>query len=205
MSVVIATLTDRFIALCADKQTTNMKTGEINSNATTKIELWAPCIAIGWAGNFPLARLMLQAVKNVVLDAGCNTYSLEEIADLFAQAYYAAQDEYSDMPATVTAKFMVAGKLINGKLGVIQVTAGNGVSDVETIEAGSTPASLIFDPEDLSQEKCNQLLTKAILNTNHSKCANQHPIERAHRLAVQYISSRSKYVGHHSDYIFITQ
>lgn len=47
MSVVFTTYSDQFIMLCADKQSTNMKTGEVHDSAVTKVERWAPYMAIG--------------------------------------------------------------------------------------------------------------------------------------------------------------
>lgn len=41
MSVVFATITEHFIALCADKQVTNMGTGKTQMTAT-KVEKWSP-------------------------------------------------------------------------------------------------------------------------------------------------------------------
>lgn len=47
MSVVFTTYSDQFIMLCADKQSTNMKTGEVHDSAVSKVERWAPYMAIG--------------------------------------------------------------------------------------------------------------------------------------------------------------
>jgi len=203
MSVVFTTVTEEYIVLCADKQVTNMGTGEAQVNVATKIEKWTPSIGVGWAGNAALADIIISAVKGVVGKTKINSFTLEDLADLFAQAYYAARDEYPDMPADAIAKFAVTGRLSTGKLGIIQIIDGNDIADTEVFEAQPHPITLIFDPEDLSSEECNQLLTKALVNTRNKKTYGQDLLETAYRKAVRYVSEHSKYVGPKSDYLII--
>jgi len=203
MSVEFTTITDRFIALCADKQETNMRTGEKNISAATKVEKWSPEIAVGWCGNSDLANIILTAVKGYVGENGLDNFTLEELADWFAQTYYAARDEYQDMPANIVAKFVVAGRMPNGNFAAIQIIDGNDVADVEIFEARPTPITLIFEPEDLSSEVCNNLFSKAITNSKNKNTHGQSMLEAVHRKAVRYVSEYSKYVGHKSDYIII--
>ena len=117
--------------------------------------------------------------------------------------YYAALDEYDDIPDNVVAKFVVAGKLPNGKLAAIQVLDINGDADAEVIEATACPRTLIFAPDDISDDACNQLLSKAIANTKKQKFYGQSLVETSLRKAVRYISEHSEYVGPKSDYVII--
>ena len=121
MSVVFATITDEFVILCADKQATNPRTGETQIDAVTKVEKWASSIGIGRCGNLFLSDVMLSAVRKYVKENGVNNFTLEEIAEFFSQSYYIAKEEYSEISSGTACKFIVAGKLSNGKLGAIQV------------------------------------------------------------------------------------
>lgn len=132
-----------------------------------------------------------------------DNFSLEEIGDLFSQAYYAAKDENPNMPESIFAQFIVAGVLSSGKLGAAQIVIENGEADMEIIEASAKPATIIFGPGDISDEECNQLLQKAIMNSKNKRTHQKDLLEVVHRKAVRYVSERSKFVGPKSDYIFI--
>ena len=62
MSVIITTYSDKFIMMCADRQETNMVTGEIDKDAVTKIEKWTPTIAVGASGNKGVNRVIKESV-----------------------------------------------------------------------------------------------------------------------------------------------
>ena len=202
MSVLIATITDRFIALCADKWKTILKTGE--KEETTKIEQWSSGIAVGGTGNAVLDELVISTVGDYVKEHGIENFTLEEIGDLFGQAYYAVKDENPEMPENIFAQFIVAGVLSGEKLGAAQIVIDNGIADMEIIEAMEVPATIIFGPGDISDDECNQLFQKAIRNSKNKNTYQKDLLEVAHRKAVRYISERSKFVGPKSDYIFIT-
>lgn len=201
MSVLFATVLPNAVILCADKLAMNLETGE--SFTTKKIEQWSPTIAVGGIGCFALDEMIISGVRQHVKESGLDNFTLEEIAEAFGQCYYAIVETYSDMPKDAHAQFVVAGKLSNGKVGAIQIMVRNDEADMEIIEARDMPATIIFAPEDLSNEDCNQLLTKAIRNTAGKKNNTRDIMEAVHRKAVRYVSEHSKYVGPKADYIVI--
>lgn len=204
MSVVIATITDKQVILCADKQVTNMQTGEVKSDGATKIEKWSSSVGVSCCGNGALCEVILNAVRRYVAEeGGVDNFDLEDIADFFAQAYYAAVEEYSNMPSNIISKFIVAGKLSSGKVGVIELLLKDGIADAESIVAKELPVTLFHEPEDMSGEECNLLFQKAIAYTKKNNKYHQDPSESIHRRTVRYISERSKFVGHKSDYLVI--
>lgn len=204
MSVVFTTYSDQFIMLCADMQSTNMKAGEVHDSAVTKVERWAPYMAIGWAGNAALASAIVDAVHHVAEENGISGYTVEEMSDMFCQCFYAAKDEYTNMPAGLSVQFMVAGKLSNGNLGVGSIYANDDGPDLEIYEGTNLPSTTIFAPEDMTNDECNLLFQKAIANTRNKHTHQRNPLEMIHRKAVRYVSERSKYVSHKSDFVLIT-
>lgn len=201
MSVLFATITHDFAVLCADKMCTNEKTGEINT--VTKIEQWSPSIAVGGTGSAMLDELVISGVREHVKEKGLDSFTLEEIADLFGQCYYATREVYADMPEDTQANFVLVGRLSNGNSGAIQVSVGKDEADAEIIEAKNTPATLILAPSDVTDEECNHLFQKAALNSRKKNTYQRDLLEVAHRKAVRYVSERSKFVSPQSDYIFI--
>ena len=203
MSVVFTTYSDQFIMICADKQATNMRTGEIST--TTKTERWAPFMAVPWAGNGTLGKMIADAVHGFAAqEKRIADYTVEEISDMFCQCFYAAKDEYPDMPAGIVVKFIIAGKLENGKLGVGSIYANDEGPDLEIYEGKPMPSTVIFAAEDMTDDECNQLFQKAIVNCKNQKTHQRNLLEMVHRKAVRYVSERSKFVSHKSDFIEIT-
>lgn len=202
MSVIFTTISNKFIAMSADKQATNMVTGEIKE-PVTKIEKWSPSIVVGMTGNFTLGEIIMTTVKNVCSEQGLNNYSLEELADLFAQCYYVATDEYKDMPSSTSVRIVVAGVLSSGKLCAFDILCKDKIADTEIHEGKDMPITIIFDPEDLSADECNKLLRKAMNELKNTNKFSDY-LESSHRRAVRYVSKCSKFVGAKSDYIYIT-
>ena len=204
MSVIITVYSDRFIAMCADRQETNMETGEINKDAITKIKKWTPTIAVGSSGNKGIQNVIIDCVHNYFDEEGIENFTLEEIGDTFAQAYYAALDELPEMPRNAFANFVIGGKLSTGHLGIVSVIVGNEIADME-VYSSDLGQSLIYAPEDMTSEECNALFNKALKNTSNK--SNKHikdPFETTFRKAVGYISKESKFVSHKTDYLIIT-
>lgn len=202
MSVIFTTITDSFIAMCADKQVNNMKTGEVYIDAATKIEKWTHNIGIGQCGSQELSGIILDAVRGVIDETGIDNYTLEEIGNLVCQAYYAAEEEYN-VPKAVVAKIVVVGRLSNGRPGACSILATNGEADIEIVDGQGGAVTLIFEPDDMTSEECNALFTKAVKLTKNKK-DKRDPIETIHRKAVRYVSEQSKLVSHKSDYLFFT-
>ena len=206
MSVVFTTFSKSFIALCADRQRTSSITGEVQIDAVTKVEKWSPTIAVGGCGNLAVCETVLDAVKGYLKENHPTDITLEEIADLFGQAYYAACDEFEEYSSdSMLSEFVIAGELSDGEFGVVRVTLRGGAAESDTFEAKETPGTIICEPPDVSNEECNDLLRKAILNTKSQKKLYHDLMETAHRKAVRYVSERSKFVGHKSDYVLLTK
>ena len=129
MSVVITTYCNQFIAMCADRQRTSTFTGEEQVDAVTKVESLSPSIAIGRCGNLWLSDLVLSIVKGTIEETGIDNVTTEEVADLFCQAQQFAREEDPEITDAMGIRFVVAGKLSNGELGVIVVSLGNGTFD----------------------------------------------------------------------------
>ena len=204
MSVLFATITRNTIVLCADKLTANAVTGTFESDSVRKIEKWSPTIAVGGTGSKALYDIIISSVHDHVKGIGFDKFSLEEIADLFGQCYYAIREAYTDMPKDALGKFIVAGKLSNGNVGAIQVKVANDEAEADVIESTEMPITLIFAPADMTDDECNQLFQKALHNTKNKKTHNRDLIEAVHRKAVRYVSEHSKFVGPKSDYIVLT-
>lgn len=205
MSVIFTTYCDKFIAMCADRQRTSSITGEVQIDAVTKIEMLSPSIAIGRCGNLWLCDLVREMVMSAIEDEGIQNITMEDVANLVCQAYqFARESDEADIPDELAIRYVVAGKLANGRLGVILVTLGNGGKGQELLEMREVPGSTVCAPPDMTDEECNELLSKAIANTKSKKKLYHDAIETAHRKAVRYVSERSKYVGYKSDYIFFT-
>lgn len=168
-----------------------------------KNELWSPTIAVGGTGSKTLSDIVISGVHNHVNEIGIDNLTLEEIADLFGQCYYAAREIYTEMSKEVHGKFVVAGKLSNGNIGDIQLIVGNDEAETEIIEASEMPVTLIFAPADMSDEECNKLFQKALRNTRNKNTHHRDMIEAAHRKAVRYVSEHSIFVGPKSDYIVL--
>lgn len=107
------------------------------------------------------------------------------------------------MPSYISSKFVVAGRLSSDKNGLIEILVKEGAADVEIIEDTGHPRTLFHEPDDLSGEECNMLFHKACTYINKNNKYHQDPIEAIHRKTVRYISERSKFVGHKSDYLVI--
>jgi len=203
MSVLFTTYCNQFIVLCADKQITNMNTGKKEKSKTKKIEQWAPFMAVGYTGNAVLGQIILDTVHRFTEQNGICNYSVEDMSDMFCQCFYAVKDEYTALPSGLCVQFMIAGKLANGTLGIGSIYANDDDPDLEIYEGKQYPSTVIFAPEDMTDDECNQLLQKAINNSKHTQ--HKSPIEILHRQAVQYVSDHSKFVGAESDFIMITK
>ena len=200
MSVVFTTISENFIALCADKQRINAVTGKVVDDMT-KIEKWATQLAVGMSGNLALGELVRTTVHQFVTESGISNFGVEEIADLFIQSYQNTLASHNT-PEDTISKFIIAGKLANKKLGAVVIRVGSDTADKETYEASKVPATLILEPADLSSEQCNMLLAKALKNVEGKYLKN--PLESIHRRAVRNVSEHSQYVSKDSDFLLIT-
>ena len=187
MPVVFTTISDKFIAMCADK----------SENEAPKIEKWSADIAVGMSGDMAFGEYVRSTVHQFATESGIANFNVEDIANLFAQKC-AKTEEFSE-----TTKFIIAGKLSNKKLGAVVIRVGENKVDSENFEAGKVPATLILEPADLSVDQCNMLFGKALKNVEGKFLKN--PLESIHRRAVKNVSEHSRYVSKDSDYILITQ
>ena len=186
MSVIFTTISDKFIAMCADKE----------ENSVPKIEKWGVHIAVGMSGDVAAGEYVRSTIHQFVADSGISNFSAEDIANLFAQRCKSVEE------LSGTTKFIVAGQLTNKKLGAVVVRANETKVDTEIFESGKVPATLILEPDDLTVDQCNLLFGKALKNVEGKFLKN--PLESIHRRAVRNISEHSKYVNKESDYILIT-
>lgn len=186
MSVVFTTISDKFIAMCADKQ----------EKSAPKIEKWAAHIAVGISGDMTAGEYIRSSVHQFVAESGITNFNVEDVANLFAQKSGTAEETVG------TTKFIIAGRLANKKLGAVVVKLDGSKADSETFESGKVPATLILEPEDLSVDQCNMQFGKALKNVEGKFLKN--PLESIHRRAVRNVSEHSKFVNKDSDYILIT-
>ena len=186
MSVVFTTVSDKFIAMCADKE----------EKSAPKIEKWAAHIAVGISGNMTAGEFVRSAVQQFVAESGISNFNVEDIANLFMQKCGTLEE------SAQTTKFIIAGKLANKKLGAVVIRVDAGKVDNETFESGKVPATLILEPADLSVDQCNMQFGKALKNVEGKFLKN--PLESIHRRAVRNVSEHSKFVSKESDYILIT-
>ena len=186
MSVVFTTISDKFIAMCADKA----------ENEMPKIEKWAAHIAVGVSGNLTQGEFVRSTVHQFVAESGVANFNVEDIANLFAKRCENLEE------TNETTKFIIAGKLVNKKQGAVVVRVRDGKVDTETFESGKVPATLILEPADLSVDQCNMQFGKALKNVEGKFLKN--PLESIHRRAVRNVSEHSKFANKESEYILIT-
>lgn len=203
MSVLFATILPDAVILCADKLATNSKTGEQQKKLVSKINQWSSSIAIGGTGTMELCEIIKSTVYGYIGKDNISDFTLEEIADCFCQCYYAVGELYSDMPKEAFAEFVVAGKMSNGRVGVIHICVGNNEAETDVVVSNNTPTTLILAPADMTDFECNLLFQKAIRSASNENLIQDVGLEIAHRRAVQYVSEKSRFVGSKSDYIII--
>lgn len=185
MSVVFTTISDKFIAICADK-----------SRPVPIIEKWAPHIAVGMSGDLTMGEYVRSSVHQFVTESGISNFGPEEIADLLVQTC----NSYGEESRTET-KFIIAGKLSDKNLGAVVIRASGGAVDTEIFRAANMPATLILEPSDLSVDRCNMLFGKALKNVEGKFLKN--PLESIHRRAVRNVSEHSNLTSKEADYILI--
>lgn len=189
MSVVFTTISNNFIAMCADQK-----------NSHPAIEKWAPTLAVGMGGDLTLGEYIRSTVHRYVTETGIANFGVEEIADLFIQSYHTAVKS-GEVSQDAVTKFIIAGKFTNKKFGATVIKVGGNNADTETYEAAKMPATLILEPEDLSAEECNMLLAKALKNVEGKYLKN--PLESIHRRAVRNVSEHSEFVDKDSDFFVL--
>ena len=99
------------------------------------------------------------SVHRFVAETGIANLNVENIADLFVQQCSTLAE-----PVAETTKFIIAGRLADKKPGAVAIRVSGGRVDTELFAASDMPATLIFEPDDLSVEQCNMLFGKAIKN-----------------------------------------
>ena len=137
MSIVFTTISDKFIAMCADK----------GANSPPAIEKWAIHLAVGMSGDITAGEYVRSTVHQFVAQSGMSNFSVEDVANLFAQKCESAGD------FSKVTKFIVAGRLANKKLGAVVIRAGESKVDTETFQSGKVPATLIFEPDDFDDSE----------------------------------------------------
>ena len=186
MSVVFTTLSDKFIAMCADK-----------GRSMPIIEKWAAHIAVGMSGDLSFGEYVRSTVHRFVAESGISSFSLEDIANLFAQ-----QCTSAETAPDKTTKFIIAGIFPDKKPGAVVIRADGGNVDTETFRGGDVPATLILEPADPSVDRCNMLFGKALKNVQGKFLKN--PLESIHRRAVRNVSEQSRCTEKEADYLLIT-
>ncbi len=200
MSVVFTTISNKFIAMCADKQRINSTTGAMAEDMT-KIEKWSPAVAVGISGDLTVGEYIRSAIHRYITEMGIHNFGIGEIGDLFIQSYHTAVKNEKVSLASTT-KFIIAGRFSDNKAGAVVIRVSEDKADKEIYETASVPATLILEPEDLSANECNMLLGKALKNVEGKYLKN--PLESIHRKAVRNVSEHSRFTGKESDYILIT-
>lgn len=185
MSVVFTTISDKFIAMCADRA----------ENTAPKIEKWAAHITVGMSGNTPDGEFIRSSVHQFVAESGIANFAVEDVANLFSQ-------KCSGLETDRPVKFIIAGRLSDKKLGAVVIRADASNVDSETFTAGKVPATLILEPEDMSVDRCNMQFGRALKNVEGKYLKN--PLESIHRRAVRNVSEHSRCTAKESDYILVT-
>ena len=199
MSVVFTTISNKFIALCADKQRIHAD-GTVTATATN-IEKWTPHLAVGMVGDINLGEYVRSTVHKYLSENVFSNFSINEVADLFIQYYHSAV-ENDTVSISEKARFIIAGKLADNGMGAIVIKLEENKTDSETYQATNVPATLILEPSDLSANECNMLLAKALKNVEGRYLKN--PLESIHRRAVRNVSEYSNFASKESDYLLIT-
>ena len=201
MSVIFAVIHEDFISMCADRQGTNLKTLEADSEQYNKIYQWSPYVGAGFAGNKLIGRHLIESLHNFLHESG-ESYELEDLPDYVVAGYQTLREVHEFIRDEDHAECIFAGTLSTGKLGLVWTRVGGGEPVTEIYDITSQPI-VVATPADLTHAEAYQLFKKAVQNTVHKKNRNLDVFEASLRKAVRYVSEHSTFVGHKSDYIVI--
>lgn len=203
MSVLFATYSEHFVIMCADRQATNIKTGKAAKQLETKVEKWLPQLGVGFCGNMAFGKIIRDAVHHLI-DAGqVEDYTIEAVAKLFEEGYGAAREVYPEAPENIVVKFAIAGESREGLFGVAEVYMDAEGPQTAIHVSKHAPKTMIFEPDDVSAEVCNEMMEKALATSRNTNMDFMDLMCLAHQKAVRFVSLRSKLVSAKSDVIVV--
>ena len=193
MSIVIASCGEKYVALCADCQHTNIRTGLSEEVNLKKIEKLSPHLFVAHCGSAAMAELCMIPIRKLCNDGQLSISSVEAIANALKTAYECGLKKRPDLEDLCTTKFIVTGKLSSGLFGFIVVESENRIVKTEIF---NSPIAKLYGPADMSSKECTSIMDTLA----HSEPVTTIPehVESVCRKTVQTVSTKSKYVSYDS-------
>ena len=193
MSIVIASCGEKYVALCADCQHTNIRTGLSEEVNLKKIEKLSPHLFIAHCGSAAMAELCMIPIRKLCNDGQLSNTSVEAIANALKTAYECGLKKRPDLEDLCTTKFIVTGKLSSERFGFIVVESENRIVKTETFDY---PTAKLYGPADMSSKECASIMDTLA----HLEPVISIPeyVESVCRTTVQTVSTKSKYVSYDS-------
>ena len=193
MSIVIASCGEKYVALCADCQHTNVRTGLSEEVNLKKIERLSPHLFVAHCGSAAMAELCMIPIRKLCADGQLSNSSVEAIANALKTAYECGLKKRPDLEDLCTTKFIIAGKLQIGCFGFIVVESEKRIVTAETFDY---PTAKLYGPADMSSKECASIMDTLA----HSEPVISIPeyVENVCRKTVQTVSTKSNYVSYDS-------
>lgn len=200
MSIVIASCTEKCVALCADCQHTNIRTGKPEDVDLKKIEALSDKLIVAHCGSAAMAELCMRVVRKLYADGNISESSVEETTNILKASYENGLLIHPELEERCTTKFVIAGKMTTGKFGFTVVEAED---NVVTVDVFDKPVTKIFGPADLSSKECVSILNGLVKSTPMESVPQY--IENVCRKTVQLVSKLSKYVSFDSLFLMYSE
>lgn len=200
MSILIAIATSNHVALCADCQHTNIRTGLPQDTDLRKIEVISDMLCIAHCGNVFMTEMCMKVVRKLYQDGTIYDSSVTGAVDVIKQAYTTLIEKYPDVENTCTSKFVVSGRLDNGHLGFVIVENSEGDIVEQTVDGIINPTTKIFPPADVPAEYCVNVVDNLTKKHSAKKYSVPVLIEKVFRDTVNTISKKSQYVSAESQF-----
>lgn len=193
MSIVIASCGEKYVALCADCQHTNVRTGLSEEVNLKKIERLSPHLFVAHCGSAAMSEFCMIPIRKLCTDGQLSNSSVEAIANALKTAYECGLKKYPDLEDLCTTKFIIAGKLHIGCFGFIVVESKKRIVTTETFDY---PTAKLYGPADMSSKECASIMDTLA----HSEPVISIPeyVENVCRKTVQTVAAKSNYVSYDS-------
>ena len=198
MSIALVIATDKYVAVCADTQHTNMKTGLPAKTDLQKIEILSNSICIAHCGSALMGELCMKVVRELFQNGTIHDSSISVVTEVVKQSYTSLISKFPDVESKCSSVFIVCGRLDNGHPGFTVIKNIENTVTEKTIDGRIKSEKMIFPPADVESGICGKLVDD--LTAEYVTKAESVPvlIETVFRQAVREVSKISKYVSSES-------
>lgn len=196
MSILIAFLSKKYVALCTDCQHTNIETGLPGELPFQKIERFSDVLYIAHGGSAYIPLKCMQILQILYKDHDITDDSIANVTDALVKAYEKMIEIEPDIERKAPSKFIIAGKQNDGNLGLgIVESSPNGVVS-RFVSSSDVAQVVIFEPKDVTYSECFDIVKKAY--DQKFKSNSPQSIEVVLRESVEVVSEKSSYVSKES-------